>query len=511
MLIVRFMGGFANQLYQYALYLRLKEDFPEETVKADINHFKYKNLHGGFKFAGYEDFIYASEKESAGCIKVCEDDYDDCVISENEKYCFDGYWQDEKYFPKDITPIVNIFDTEKLDDNSKAYAKKINGCFSVSIHIRRGDYEHDAILSNVATPCYYQNAIDYELSKNDAVTFFVFSDDINWCRSHLDYHDANVIYVEGNGDKPENDIALMSICRHNIISNSSFSRWASYLNTHEDKLIIMPEYWVNCPCQVRYPVIENAVALPNKPVYDKAFELPMFTFAVYIKDRSVLLRRNLSSLVNQTYDNIEIILADDGSSDAPEKVYEAYMDSDKRISLIRNNSEKGLMLTLSEAVDIAKGKYIIFIDAGDFVNTRAAEILAEETKNPDAHCIGFDYMVKPGNHKVEGDNALLWAKCFDRSKLKDIIEPSEKDAVITNIKHCNEVLCYHMKNASNNTFRSLEEMELNDRWCGSHALEGYLSKAEKYETFSQTSKRHRIKVYLKNAVRLILGGQDELK
>ena len=72
--------------------------------------------------------------------------------------------------------------------------------------------------------------------------FYVFSDDIPWCREHIGRD--SMFYVDCNhGTNSPYDMYLMSICRHNIIANSSFSWWGAWLNQHEEKLVAAPERW----------------------------------------------------------------------------------------------------------------------------------------------------------------------------------------------------------------------------------------------------------------------------
>jgi hypothetical protein len=104
---------------------------------------------------------------------------------------------------------------------------------TVSIHIRRTDY---LALSDY----HYNLALDYYhtaiRSFSDKYTFLIFSDDIDWCVDNLGTY--NCVFVSGNEDII--DLFLMSRCKHNIIANSSFSWWASYLNTNPDKRVIAP-------------------------------------------------------------------------------------------------------------------------------------------------------------------------------------------------------------------------------------------------------------------------------
>lgn len=78
--------------------------------------------------------------------------------------------------------------------------------------------------------------------------FFVFSDDTAWVKEHLNIS-YPVTLVEHNGaDAGHEDMRLMSMCRHHIIANSSFSWWGAWLNPGIDKRVIAPSRWFNDAC-----------------------------------------------------------------------------------------------------------------------------------------------------------------------------------------------------------------------------------------------------------------------
>lgn len=117
---------------------------------------------------------------------------------------------------------------------------------SVSLHVRRGDYmlpENICWFINLSTTSYYERAIQYMQEKLDNPVFFVFSNDIVWCKAHLPVPEGSR-YIDWNqGDACIFDMELMSMCQHNIIANSSFSGWAAWINPHPDKIVITPKYW----------------------------------------------------------------------------------------------------------------------------------------------------------------------------------------------------------------------------------------------------------------------------
>jgi hypothetical protein len=161
----------------------------------------------------------------------------------------DGYWQSEKYFNQIGSQIRKDFRfVQPMTPRNEEMAKQILHSTSVSIHIRRGDYVSNQITNQfhgVCDPGYYQKAIDLIASKIDKPTFFLFSDDPDWVADNLIINHPCVLIRHNTGRESYNDMRLMSLCKHNIIANSSFSWWGAWLNEHTNKLVIAPKYWLN--------------------------------------------------------------------------------------------------------------------------------------------------------------------------------------------------------------------------------------------------------------------------
>jgi len=148
-----------------------------------------------------------------------------------------GYFQTEKYFKHIESDVRNTF-TFNDEIISECLKFKSNYKNIVSIHFRRGDYIGDADKFPPLELEYYQMAIN--MFDDKEYTFFIFSDDIEWCKSIFG-NTEKIVYIEGNNQFV--DMCLMSMCEHNIIANSTFSWWAAWLNSNPNKRIIAPSKW----------------------------------------------------------------------------------------------------------------------------------------------------------------------------------------------------------------------------------------------------------------------------
>jgi hypothetical protein len=162
-------------------------------------------------------------------------------------YC--GRFQNEKYF-KNIEAEVKqafSFNPNKVSEETRVTAGMIANENSVSIHVRRGDYlnkQNLALFENISTLSYYNKAIEYILAHVENPVFYVFSDDIPWTKENLKL--PNAFFVDWNfGVRSWEDLFLMTLCKHNIIANSTFSWWGAWLNKNEYKIVLCPPKYTN--------------------------------------------------------------------------------------------------------------------------------------------------------------------------------------------------------------------------------------------------------------------------
>lgn len=156
-----------------------------------------------------------------------------------------GYFQNENYF-KGISEQLKVDFTFRspLSGENDKIRYKIEQMTSVSIHIRRGDYINTNSNLPVLELSYYKKAIEYITSQIDNPYFFIFSDGIEWVKTNLDLSKLKHEFIDWNKNEDSyRDMQLMSLCKHNIIANSSFSWWAAWLNNNPSKLVVAPQKW----------------------------------------------------------------------------------------------------------------------------------------------------------------------------------------------------------------------------------------------------------------------------
>lgn len=232
MIVTKIQGGLGNQIFQwaYGFSLSLKYKVPQYL---DLSFYKIQNgvTKRTYSLNKFPNLIFSEIKiPHLDSIRVNDDFvFRDLKIG-NNNYYLDGYWQSEKYFKDHKDEIKN-----SLKINEEKF-KKYDFDGSVSIHIRRTDYLTSNGYHPVQTIEYYKNALDIIGGYGN---LYVFSDDINWCKTNLKF--KNMVFVEGNDDV--DDLWIMSMCENNIITNSSFSWWGAWLNNHTDKKIIAPKKW----------------------------------------------------------------------------------------------------------------------------------------------------------------------------------------------------------------------------------------------------------------------------
>jgi len=279
--IIRMSGGIGNQMFQYALYLKLVS--MGKAVKFDdVTEYALENARPVMLWVFGIDYPKASREEVIAWTDAAPDfvsrvrrrlfgrkskeyhersfDYDGDVLGKEDAYLC-GCFQSERYF-KDVEDAVReafrfrrMEIPEGIQRQVLEYERQIGQGESVSIHIRRGDYlEAEQVYGGICTEAYYNRAVSYMLEKYPAAHFWIFTNDEAWAqdwrRKMDDLEDGRFRgrfhVVRGTSEETGYiDLMLMGKCRHHIIANSSFSWWGAWLNPSEEKCVIAPARWLN--------------------------------------------------------------------------------------------------------------------------------------------------------------------------------------------------------------------------------------------------------------------------
>lgn len=226
MVTVNLVGRMGNQLFQiaaslaYAARHSLELHIPSRTVNETIWPMAIPHLKcGPISLAGYHTYNEPSHRYTE--------------IPKFENVILNGYFQSAKYFDDQRQLVLDTFAFPWMPLKDM-----------VGIHVRRGDYVTDFHDKHPFVGYDYLSIAIKAMVDKGYKSFVVCSDDISWCRKNLDVlRLTGAEFSYSVGKSPQEDLSLLSCCRHTICSNSSFSWWAHYLNRHEDKVPIMPKIW----------------------------------------------------------------------------------------------------------------------------------------------------------------------------------------------------------------------------------------------------------------------------
>jgi hypothetical protein len=270
MVISYISGGLGNQMFQYAAGLSLAR-LRKTSLFVDVRFYSENMVHQGYELdrifecdplvVNDEDLgRMIGERRHFHCQRILKLKLAKAlrgrhfVVEPDIRFwpdffslpgnCYlSGYWQSEKYFSIIEDVVRNHFTFKNIDCVKIGYYKKFmlyeN---SVSVHVRRGDY----VNSNFHGLCsvdYYRQAIDFIGNSISNPVLYFFSDDIGWVKNNFTY-DFNVKYIDFNkGSDSWKDMYLMTLCKHHIIANSSFSWWGAWLGNNKNKIVIAPARW----------------------------------------------------------------------------------------------------------------------------------------------------------------------------------------------------------------------------------------------------------------------------
>ncbi len=267
MIIVRLNGGLGNQMFQYVLGKRLSLK-NEDSLKLDISDLEKRGKDSIRSYKLHFFNIVASIATHdeinplrcpAGVFSKAIDFFEKKVfrkfhigwepeiLEKKGDIYVDGFWQSYKYLEGIEDSIRSDFTLKHgLSERGEKIVDTMHNVHAISVHIRRGDYVSDAKTNTyhgTCSPAYYKEAINFFNKKITSPVFFVFSDDITWVKSNMDFLGNEVVYVSQENIPDYEELILMSKCKHHIIANSTFSWWGAWLNPYKDKMVVAPRQW----------------------------------------------------------------------------------------------------------------------------------------------------------------------------------------------------------------------------------------------------------------------------
>ncbi len=262
MIIIKLKGGLGNQLFQYG-FGRLISNKRNEQFKLDISSlgsaidtkrdFTLDKFNINAEIASTEEIQKYAPSPFTKFLqqKILRQFYigwQPQLITSQKKY-FEGYWQSYLYLdPIKDKLLQEITLLNQFTDYYQNISEQIKNTTSVAIHIRRGDFAENKKIKSIHQTInlnYYHQALKIINSKVTNPIVFVFSDDIAWVKKNLSTKGQTIYVSPEKNSEATQELILMSQCQHQIISNSTFSWWAAYLNQNPNKIVIAPKKWNN--------------------------------------------------------------------------------------------------------------------------------------------------------------------------------------------------------------------------------------------------------------------------
>lgn len=262
---VRITTGLGNQLFQYAAGFALARRLGRKLV-CDLSYYRW-NGHAsrrlqlrdfgivleGARIAPFRApltrFLVAHgvlHRRMADAEPFRQNWYDPQFETlEAPRIALSGYLQSWRYFAGHEAALRQVYATDRLATaRTQGIAREIAAAANpVAVHVRLGDYRKSPRMMArfaILSPAYYQAARARLAAEVPDPTYFLFSDEPERARAELgDWPKLRVV----SGHSGLEDFYLMSLCRHFIIANSTYSWWAAWLGAAADKQVVAPDKW----------------------------------------------------------------------------------------------------------------------------------------------------------------------------------------------------------------------------------------------------------------------------
>ncbi len=276
MIISKIAGGLGNQLFMYAAGKRLAQKH-NTVLKLDIDGYRYVGSSLEYNKYKLEHFNISEAIATEEEIKIIRGQnsklkraaakylpkrmlptlninhvrernlqFDSDILNLPDNVYLDGYWQSEKYFNDIREQLLKEFSVKNISDEMNNTGDEINKVTSVAMHVRRGNFVADPEVNRIHGAMdldYYQRCMEYFEKNIDSPNFYVFTDDPEWVDANITSDYPVNIVSNPNIFQDYEEQYLMSLCKHQIIPNSTFSWWPAWLNRNPDKIVCAPQAW----------------------------------------------------------------------------------------------------------------------------------------------------------------------------------------------------------------------------------------------------------------------------
>ena len=424
MIIVNMTGGLGNQLFQYAAGQNLARKYNTELkldlkFYRDYSYVKYllPMFNARAEIASQEEISQLKTlspnnqfgRERGSQIFTAE------FFSYPDNIYLNGCWESERYFA-DVADIVRQEFTLKnpLGETAQGWKEKIlNSECSVSVHIRHGDFAYnpmiaaDKVLFAILPLDYYYECINRLKQNYPNLNLFVFSNNLQWCKENF-RAGVPTEFVEGENLQDFEELHLMSLCKHNIIANSTYSWWGAWLNQNPDKKVFVPipSFYFGTNQHYRFFLPERNENSPFDS--DRWIRIPFdvnaqpsitsgrpyFSILLVVNGNIKNFDKYLAAILNQSYKFYEVILVDNVSTNGSGKICREITKVQDNVTLIKLHDKVQNGAAWNIALKVAQGDYVMFLKDGDRIFSNALSSL---------------YL---SNGRIEADiaNSIIWLK-----------------------------------------------------------------------------------------------------
>lgn len=307
-----------------------------------------------------------------------------------------------------------------MGKNSSQWKEKIVSAeCSVSVHVRRGDYMTPMFRNHSGTiPFgYYYECIKKLKNLYPQMTLFIFSDDLDFVRNNFKF-DVPVEFVEGC-ETDEEELFLMSLCKHNIITNSTFSWWGAWLNQNSDKKVFAPAPWHKDGWGGNDVVPDDwtqiQVDFDENPMFN-----PTLSIIINVENNSETLPFTLQSVLSQVFRDYEIIVLNSATDDSGK--YCRQYAANRNFSYLKINHLEKKNISLNKGIECARGDYILFLNENDFIISNATSVIAQILSLLYKNDIG--HFFDKGQKSISYENFILKYSpnifCFTENILENV-------------------------------------------------------------------------------------------